>query len=161
METNQTAPGAGPVPEDAQGDSASAGQQAEGAVGSASAADATGTGFYAWLRRLGVPRRAGWLGGVCAGVGARLGIDPIIVRGIVVVVAVLGAPFVLLYAISRFFIEFYRGDERGFMFNAVSTSQGISIILAPLALFMLWYLSRPEQPLAPEAPRGPRKPRFA
>jgi len=100
METNQTAPGAGPVPEDAQGDSASAGQQAEGAVGSASAADATGPGFYAWLRRLGVPRRAGWLGGVCAGVGARLGIDPIIVRGIVVVVAVLGAPFVLLYAIA-------------------------------------------------------------
>src|SRR5262245_58601038 len=69
--------------------------------------------------------------------------------------------FVLLYSISRFFIEFYRGDERGFMFNAVSTSQAISIILAPLALFMLWYLSRPEQPLAPEAPRGPRKPRFA
>ena len=100
METNQTAPGAGPVPEDAQGDSASAGQQAEGAVGSASSADASGPGFYAWLRRLGVPRRAGWLGGVCAGVGARLGIDPIIVRGIVVVVAVLGAPFVLLYAIA-------------------------------------------------------------
>ena len=100
METNQTAPGAGPVPEDAQGDSASAGPQAEGAVGSASAADAAGPGFYAWLRRLGVPRRAGWLGGVCAGVGARLGIDPIIVRGIVVVVAVLGAPFVLLYAIA-------------------------------------------------------------
>ncbi|MCD2443336.1 PspC domain-containing protein [Agromyces sp. SYSU K20354] len=115
METNQTAPGAGPVPEDAQGDSASAGPQAEGAVGSSSAssagsaggstaggatADASGPGFYAWLRRLGVPRRAGWLGGVCAGVGARLGIDPIIVRGIVVVIAVLGAPFVLLYAIA-------------------------------------------------------------
>ncbi|GAA1807486.1 PspC domain-containing protein [Agromyces neolithicus] len=100
METNQTAPGAGPVPEDAQGDSASAGPQAEGAVGSASPTDASGPGFYAWLRRLGVPRRAGWLGGVCAGVGARLGIDPIIVRGIVVVVAVLGAPLVLLYAIA-------------------------------------------------------------
>ena len=111
METNQTAPGAGPVPDDVQGDSASAGPQAEGAVGSSSGnaagstgagstADAAGPGFYAWLRRLGVPRRAGWLGGVCAGVGARLGIDPIIVRGIVVVVAVLGAPFVLLYAIA-------------------------------------------------------------
>ncbi|GAA1767859.1 hypothetical protein GCM10009747_30760 [Agromyces humatus] len=104
------------MPEDAQGDSASAGPQAEGAVGSSSAnpagstgggataggttADASGPGFYSWLRRLGVPRRAGWLGGVCAGVGARLGIDPIIVRGIVVVIAVLGAPFVLLYAIA-------------------------------------------------------------
>jgi phosphatidylglycerol---prolipoprotein diacylglyceryl transferase len=69
--------------------------------------------------------------------------------------------FVLLYSISRFVIEFYRGDDRGFVFNAVSTSQAISVVLAPLALFMLWYLGRPEQPVAPEAPRGPRKPRFA
>jgi len=69
--------------------------------------------------------------------------------------------FVLLYSISRFVIEFYRGDDRGFVFNAVSTSQAISIVLAPLALFMLWYLGRPEQPVAPETPRGPRKPRFA
>jgi phosphatidylglycerol:prolipoprotein diacylglycerol transferase len=69
--------------------------------------------------------------------------------------------FVLLYAVSRFVIEFYRGDDRGFVFGAVSTSQAISIVLAPLALFMLWYLGRPEQPTAPEAPRGPRKPRFA
>jgi phosphatidylglycerol:prolipoprotein diacylglycerol transferase len=69
--------------------------------------------------------------------------------------------FVLLYAVSRFVIEFYRGDDRGFVFNAISTSQAISIVLAPLAIFMLWYLSRPERPVAPEVPRGPRKPRFA
>jgi len=69
--------------------------------------------------------------------------------------------FVLLYSVSRFIIEFYRGDERGMMFNTVSTSQGISLVLAPLSLLMLWYLSRPERPPAPEVPRGPRKPRFA
>ena len=69
--------------------------------------------------------------------------------------------FVLLYSVSRFVIEFYRGDDRGFVFDLVSTSQAISIALAPLSLFMLWYLSRPERPVAPEAPRGPRKPRFA
>ena len=69
--------------------------------------------------------------------------------------------FVLLYSVSRFVIEFYRGDDRGFVFSAVSTSQAISLVLAPLSLFMLWYLARPEQPAAPEAPRGPRKPRFA
>lgn len=111
METNQTAPGAGPAPEDVQGDSASAGQQADGAVGSSpNGPDATGPGFYAWLRRLGVPRRAGWLGGVCAGVGARLGIDPIIVRGIVVVLAVLGAPFVLVYAIAWLLLPDVEGE---------------------------------------------------
>ncbi|MGW9182784.1 PspC domain-containing protein [Agromyces sp. NPDC055661] len=43
--------------------------------------------FFAWLRSLGVPRRPGWIGGVASGIGARLGIDPIIVRGILVVVA--------------------------------------------------------------------------
>src|SRR6266516_923069 len=44
--------------------------------------------------------------------------------------------YILLYAISRFFIEFYRGDERGSV-GIFSTSQFISIILAPLAIGML------------------------
>jgi phosphatidylglycerol:prolipoprotein diacylglycerol transferase len=69
--------------------------------------------------------------------------------------------FVGLYSVLRFVIEFYRGDERGMVLNAVSTSQAISIVLLPLSLFMLWYLRRPESPPAPAAPRGPRKPRFA
>ena len=100
METNQTAPETGSAPDDAKGDSASTDGTAGGAVGSAPAAphDGRDDGFFGWLRRLGVPRRPGWLGGVAAGVAARLGIDPIIVRGVVVVAAVLGAPFVLLYA---------------------------------------------------------------
>lgn len=105
METNRTAPDTGPAPGGEQGERTTDGPQVAGAGGSAptagpagTAPDASGGGFFAWLRALGVPRRAGWLGGVCAGVGARLGIDPIIVRGIVVVLAVLGAPFVLVYA---------------------------------------------------------------
>jgi phosphatidylglycerol:prolipoprotein diacylglycerol transferase len=69
--------------------------------------------------------------------------------------------FVLMYSLSRFVIEFYRGDDRGLVFDVVSTSQAISIVLAPLSVFMLWYLGRPDAPAAPEAPRGPRKPRFA
>jgi phosphatidylglycerol---prolipoprotein diacylglyceryl transferase len=69
--------------------------------------------------------------------------------------------FVLLYAVSRFIIEFYRGDDRGLVFDMVSTSQAISLVLAPLSLFMLWHLNKPERPNAPEMPRGPRKPRFA
>lgn len=54
--------------------------------------------FFSWMRELGVPRQPGWIGGVAAGIGQRLGIDPIIVRGIIVVVAVLGGPALLLYA---------------------------------------------------------------
>jgi phosphatidylglycerol:prolipoprotein diacylglycerol transferase len=49
--------------------------------------------------------------------------------------------YMLLYAISRFIIEFYRGDDRGTI-GMFSTSQFISIILAPLAIVMLVYLSR-------------------
>lgn len=49
--------------------------------------------------------------------------------------------YMLLYAISRFIIEFYRGDERGTV-GMFSTSQFISSVLAPLAVAMLVYLSR-------------------
>ena len=52
-----------------------------------------------------------------------------------------------LYAISRFIIEIYRGDPRGEVLG-FSTSQFISLVLAPLSLIMLVWLSRqsPEHP---------------
>ena len=53
--------------------------------------------------------------------------------------------YMLLYAISRFIIEFYRGDERGTV-GMFSTSQFISILLAPLAVVMLVYLARKGEP---------------
>ena len=49
--------------------------------------------------------------------------------------------YMLLYAISRYIIEFYRGDERGAI-GPFSTSQFISLFLAPLAVIMLVYLGR-------------------
>jgi phage shock protein PspC (stress-responsive transcriptional regulator) len=57
-----------------------------------------GTRFFDWMRGLGVVRADGWIGGVSAGVAYRLGIDPLIVRGILVVAGILGAPVLLLYA---------------------------------------------------------------
>ena len=53
--------------------------------------------------------------------------------------------YLLLYAISRFVIEFYRGDPRG-QVGMFSTSQFISLILTPLAIGMLVYLSRRTDP---------------
>jgi phage shock protein PspC (stress-responsive transcriptional regulator) len=58
----------------------------------------TGNRFFTWMRSLGIQREPGWIGGVSAGIAGRLGIDPLIVRGIIVVVAVLGGPALLLYA---------------------------------------------------------------
>jgi len=55
--------------------------------------------------------------------------------------------YMLLYAISRFVVEIYRGDPRGEIFG-ISTSQFISLVLGPLSLVMLAWLSRssPETP---------------
>jgi phosphatidylglycerol:prolipoprotein diacylglycerol transferase len=53
--------------------------------------------------------------------------------------------YMLLYGISRFIIEFYRGDPRGSV-GMFSTSQFISIIVVPLAVAMLVYLSRRTEP---------------
>lgn len=44
--------------------------------------------------------------------------------------------YMLLYGMSRFVIEFFRGDDRGMMFG-VSTSQAVSIVVVPLAIAML------------------------
>jgi len=49
--------------------------------------------------------------------------------------------YMLLYSVSRYVIEFYRGDERGSV-GPLSTSQFVSVILAPLAIAMLVYLGR-------------------
>ena len=50
--------------------------------------------------------------------------------------------YMFLYAVSRYIIENYRGDPRGTVFGIFSTSQFISLVLAPLALAMLVWLSK-------------------
>jgi phosphatidylglycerol:prolipoprotein diacylglycerol transferase len=53
--------------------------------------------------------------------------------------------YMLLYAVSRFVVEIFRGDPRGSV-GIFSTSQFISVLLAPLAIAMLVYLSRARVP---------------
>jgi phosphatidylglycerol:prolipoprotein diacylglycerol transferase len=64
--------------------------------------------------------------------------------------------YMFLYAVSRFIIEFYRGDPRGTVFGVLSTSQFISVVLAPLAIGMLVWLS-PMRPTAPQEGRARRR----
>jgi len=54
--------------------------------------------------------------------------------------------YMLLYGISRFIIEFYRGDSRGMVFNVLSTSQFVSVMLVPLSIVMLAVLRRRPDP---------------
>ena len=65
--------------------------------------------------------------------------------------------YMFLYAVSRFVIEFYRGDPRGVVpFLDVSTSQFISLVLGPLSLIMLLWLSK-TLPTAPQESRHRRR----
>jgi hypothetical protein len=62
-----------------------------------------------------------------------------------------------LYAVSRYVIEIYRGDPRGVVpFLDISTSQFISLILGPLSLIMLLWLSR-VLPTSPQETRHRRR----
>jgi phage shock protein PspC (stress-responsive transcriptional regulator) len=107
--------------------------------GGAPQSDPPGNRFFTWLRGLGVPRQPGWVGGVCAGVAARLGIDPLIVRGIVVVIAVLGGPALLLYAVAWLLLPDYKDRihlEEAFRgkFDAPVIGIGAVLLLAILPL---------------------------
>jgi phosphatidylglycerol:prolipoprotein diacylglycerol transferase len=53
--------------------------------------------------------------------------------------------YMLLYAVSRFVIEFFRGDPRGNI-GIFSTSQVVSLFLAPVSVIMLLLLSRRDDP---------------
>jgi phosphatidylglycerol:prolipoprotein diacylglycerol transferase len=64
--------------------------------------------------------------------------------------------YMFLYAVSRYIIEIYRGDPRGALLG-FSTSQFISLVLAPPSLVMLAWLAK----TTPEAPQEMRSRRRA
>lgn len=59
-----------------------------------------GDRFFSWTAGLGLVRGEGWMGGVAAGLAARLRVDPLIVRGILVVTGVFGFPVLVLYGLA-------------------------------------------------------------
>lgn len=106
---------------------------------------APGQGFFDWIRKLGVSRGDAWIGGVCGGLGARFGIDPVIVRGIAVVVALLGGPAFLLYALAWLLLPDTAGTihlerlVRG-VFEAGTVGVAVFVLLAflPVAQGVWW-----------------------
>jgi phosphatidylglycerol:prolipoprotein diacylglycerol transferase len=58
--------------------------------------------------------------------------------------------YMLLYAVTRYVIEFYRGDPRGVILG-MSTSQFISLLIGPLSVAMLVWLARRQSTPAPES----------
>jgi phosphatidylglycerol:prolipoprotein diacylglycerol transferase len=60
--------------------------------------------------------------------------------------------YVLLYAVVRFVIEFYRGDAvRGTVFGVLSTSQFIALLMAVAASLVLPYLAKRNRVTPPPA----------
>lgn len=59
------------------------------------------TRFFDWIRSIGIDRgHDRWFAGVCGGIAARTGLDPLIIRGIAIVLAILGGPALFAYAIG-------------------------------------------------------------
>lgn len=57
-------------------------------------------GFFTWLRSLGIVRGEDrWVGGVCEGIATRTGLDPVLVRGLFIVLGLFGGGL-LLYGLA-------------------------------------------------------------
>ncbi|MGR0158964.1 PspC domain-containing protein [Paenarthrobacter nitroguajacolicus] len=84
------------------GSSASTGAATGGSYQAAGGDPATSQqNFFDWIRNQGIRRGPDrWIGGVASGVAHRFGIDPLIVRGIFIVLALFAGVGVLLYGVA-------------------------------------------------------------
>ncbi|MET4589168.1 PspC domain-containing protein [Arthrobacter sp. 754] len=63
------------------------------------------TDFFPWIRSHGIARgRDRWIGGVSSGIAYRMGVDPLIVRGIFIVLTIFAGIGVLLYGLAWAFL---------------------------------------------------------
>jgi len=99
--------------------------------------------FFSWVAGLGVARSEGWIGGVAAGVAARLRIDPLIVRGVLVVATLCGLPLILLYAIAWALLPDAEGriHARTLLHGRYEPAQLGILAGVVLGLMTLWPLS--------------------
>ncbi|UKA70092.1 PspC domain-containing protein [Arthrobacter sp. FW306-06-A] len=68
-------------------------------------APAPSTDFFGWIRSNGIYRgNDRWIGGVCSGIAHRLNVDPIIIRGVFIVLTLLAGIGVLLYGLAWAFL---------------------------------------------------------
>ncbi len=57
--------------------------------------------FFDWIRGQGIYRgRDRWIGGVASGIAQRLGVDPLIIRGVLIVLTIFAGVGVLVYGIA-------------------------------------------------------------
>lgn len=102
--------------------------------------------FFSWLRGLGIVRGDDrWFAGVAGGIAAKAGIDPLIVRGIFVVLAIVSGSGILLYLAGWLLLpdrggrihleELFRGRASAGVIVAAVTVGVLVIIPALIGLF--------------------------
>ncbi|TNM69454.1 PspC domain-containing protein [Streptomyces sp. NP160] len=115
--------------------SAAGGDQGPGPSASAPRT-APRTAFWDWLGRLDLRRSdERWLGGVAAGTAERLGVDPVLLRVVVVVVALLGGAGLVLYAAAWLLLPDRAGriEARALVGGEVSASAVLALGLVAVA----------------------------
>ena len=103
------------------------------------------TRFFDWIRGSGLNRDSDrWIAGVCGGIAARTGLDPLIVRGIAVVIAVLGGPVVFAYAVGWALMpragRIYAEEAVRGRFQPAMIAIGVLLVTTVVPLFRgLWW----------------------
>lgn len=101
----------------------------------------TGDAFFAWLRRAGIVRSSDrWFAGVAGGIASKAGIDPLLVRGAFVVLALLGGPGIVIYIVGWLLLPDASGrihTEDIFRGRASSGLITAAVILAALVVLPL------------------------
>lgn len=119
-------------------------------------------GFFAWLRGTGIRRDTDnkWLAGVCSGMARRLGVDPVLLRGGLLLLIVFGGFGLLLYLIAWALLPgpdgdilaekgVRHGDARAIMLlvaigigvlGELSDRTWLWTVLLPIGLFVWWTL---------------------
>jgi phage shock protein PspC (stress-responsive transcriptional regulator) len=107
--------------------------------------------FFDWIRGAGLTRTDdGWLAGVAGGIARRTGLDPLIIRGIVLVVAILGGPALFLYAVAWALLPDRSGRihaERAIqgIFDLAMVAIGVLVVLTFVPFMQgIWWQGAPD-----------------
>lgn len=107
--------------------------------------------FFDWIRGAGLVRTDdAWLAGVAGGIARRTGLDPLIVRGIILVVAILGGPVLFLYAVAWALLPDSQGRihaERAIkgIFDPAMIAIGVLVVLTFVPFMQgIWWQGAPD-----------------
>ncbi|WP_411721372.1 PspC domain-containing protein [Mycetocola sp.] len=107
--------------------------------------------LFDWIRGAGLVRTDdAWLAGVAGGIARRTGLDPLIIRGIILVVAILGGPALFLYAVAWALLPDSQGRihaERAIkgIFDPAMIAIGVLVVLTFVPVMQgIWWQGAPD-----------------